>query len=153
MYLGLKPIGINSFGDISSKDVAELYKYIPENFPLITKSEKLKIVNFCPKAIKFNDIGNLTLNELIEKGNKKLSIELSFETEILIPKIQRILENSREARDPECDWSVESKNKAIEDYNRLNNILETFLEARLGRSKRGIVTLFGQEIHNAPLSV
>ncbi|MDD5530623.1 MAG: AAA family ATPase [bacterium] len=133
---------------ISNYDEILNYSLIETDIP----ANKYDIVHFVPKEVNIKDYNIFRGNEIIRYANQLDSIigvdALSNGT---FAKIKIIQDRYSNAKDPEITTSMEEREKAIEEYNKLKELIRIFLNTDLKRNIDG-PTLFDFPLGQSNLS-
>jgi ABC-type multidrug transport system ATPase subunit len=114
------------------------------------------IIKFVPRPVGLMPAGNLNKQNLKEKAElisqaEKIGVEQS--PECTLPKIQQLQDMWREATHQDAiGQKKEARDLIINEYQRLVNLIDEILGAKLERNTEGEATLFGRRIDNLSLS-
>jgi predicted ATPase len=124
-------------------------------WPLVETTEYAEMyqpIPFVPKSLQLQNSDQYSLDNMINAANNIDTIGVQYLPNGAFAKIQIIQNKWREATHQDNIVPLEVKQKAIDDYNRLNNLIETFLGTSIGRTIDSKPTLFGFPMNNSNLS-
>lgn len=125
------------------------------NWDFIETSEILefyKIIDFVPKRLELTDVSDLGKSQLSRYASDINSVGVEHLPQGTFAKIQQIQNRWWSATHQNTQVSEEERNKAIEDYNNLKDLVQKFLNTELGRNLDDEATLFGFPLGRANLS-
>lgn len=122
--------------------------------PVITDISDMPVVvvDFVPKTIDLQDWANANKQEWMNRAIKAKNIGVQQLHSSCLPLIQQVMERWVNTSHPNLDFSEQEKKAALDDYCRLQEIVEKFLRTKIGWDKDGYSTLFGMPIAKAQLS-
>jgi len=109
-------------------------------------------VRFVPKNLELHDSNTFAKNQIINYATNLNSVgvdNLSYGT---FSKIQVIQDRWFNSTHPSSGASKYEKQSAIDDYEKLQNIIEIFLNTKIGRTINDEPTLFGFPLGQSNLS-
>lgn len=111
-----------------------------------------KTVRFVPKSLRLNNPNDISKNQLRDKANLINQIGFGGSPDGVLAKIQYIQDVYMETSHQNSNFSEEVVNSAKEDFDRLNEFVQLFLNTPIGRTKDGTATLFDFPLGLARLS-
>lgn len=115
-------------------------------------AENYKAVHFVPKNLKLDDCNNFNKTQIIQKANSINAVGINYLPSGTFAKIQVIQDRLFNATHPNSQIPKEDKDKAINQYKFLDELVFTFLNTNLGRTIDGEATLFGFALGKSQLS-
>ncbi|MFA6596392.1 MAG: AAA family ATPase [Ignavibacteriaceae bacterium] len=115
-------------------------------------AENYVSVPFVPKKLDLTDCNNFQKSQIINAATDINKVGVSFLPAGTFSKIQVIQDRNREATHPDSQVSEEEKQIAINEYEKLNKLVEIFLNTSIGRTIDGEATLFGFPMGKSNLS-
>lgn len=134
-------------------DMKELENLNSWNYIITSElADKYKIVEFVPKNLELLDPNTLSRVEL--EGYASSLDRLGFETyhECVFAKIQYLQDLYINATHSETTIRDEDKKNIVNEYKRLQNFINTFLNTDLTRSEEGYAELFDLQLGKTRLS-
>lgn len=114
--------------------------------------EKYVIIPFIPKKLVITDCNNLQKNEIDIYSNQMDLIGTESLSRGTFARIQTTQEKWFNATHQDSKIPKKQKEKAIDDYNKLKELIKIFLNTELDRNISGDPTLFGFPLGQANLS-
>lgn len=133
----------------------EKHKFIAESpIPIICEKhhQNIAVIDFVPNRIELEDWVNHSKMEWMNRANTAKNPGIFQLYQATIPLIQQISETYFNITHPMANFSKEEIEAATSDYERLQNIINSFLGLRIGWDKHSYSTLFGKPIAEAQLS-
>ncbi len=127
---------IQSWNQIETSELAENYTPIP----------------FVPKNITLQDNKQFPINQIKLFAERINTVGIDFLADGALSKIQTVQDKWFNVTHPSIHASDDERKKAIDDYERLKNIIKIFLNEQLDRNINGEATLFGFPIGQTKLS-
>ena len=115
-------------------------------------AETYSFVHFVPKSLDLEDSNNLGKNELIMLANSVSDIGVANLPKGTFAKIQYIQDRWFNFTHQNFQSTEKEKEKAIEDYEILNETVENFLNTSIDRDADGNAKLFGLPLGQTNLS-
>jgi len=115
-------------------------------------SENYISVPFVPKQLELKDCNTFQKNQIITAATNVSNVGVGHLPDGTFAKIQVIQDRCREATHPDSQVSKEEKQIAIKDYEKLNKLVEIFLNTSVERTLDGEATLFGFPMGKSNLS-
>lgn len=109
-------------------------------------------VPFVPKKLNLKDCNTYRKNQIIDAASSINDVGVEHLPEGAFAKIQVIQDRCREATHPDSQVPKEEKQISINDYEKLNKLIEIFLNTSIGRTLDGEATLFGFPMGKSNLS-
>jgi len=110
------------------------------------------VVYFVPKKLNLKDCNALAPNQLNINSERVKSIGIDELADCALAKIKRVVDIRFNATHQDYQGDIKAKQKAIEEYEQLDELIFTFLGVRLDRNIDGDTTLFNFPIGSAKLS-
>ena len=114
--------------------------------------EGYQIVEFVPKKLELKDCNALTPTQLKSNAEQVKEVGISKLSDNCLAKIKKVVDSQFNATHQNYIGDTNSKKNAIDEYERLDNLIRTFIGVPLGRNVDGDTTLFGLPIGSAQLS-
>lgn len=114
--------------------------------------DSYQIVHFVPKVLNLKDCNALTPNQLKQNSENVKNIGVESLPECSLAKIKKVVDNHFNATHQNFQGNADLKQRTIEEYEYLDNLIYTFLGTRLDRNTDGDTTLFNFPIGSAKLS-
>jgi predicted ATPase len=115
-------------------------------------SERYSFVPFVPKSLILSDCNTFAKSDIINFATTIDSVGVSNLPQGAFAKIQVIQDKWFNATHQNTQVTVTEKEKAVADYERLKNIIETFLNSKITRTINDEATLFGFPMGQSNLS-
>ncbi len=115
-------------------------------------TSKVNGISFIPKSLQLSDSNAITPSQMLDKSIAIDNLGLENIQDTTFSKIQVIQNRYFEATHPQSQLSPDEKNKCINDYNKLNELISKFLNTKVERDKDGHATLFGFKLGKSQLS-
>ena len=134
-------------------EINNRYKII--NWDLIETSELTQnytIIPFVPKSLDLKDCNNFRKSEITANAQSIDNVGVNQLASGTFARIQVIQDRWFNATHQESSLSQEEKEMAISDYDKLKDLIGTFLNTRIERSIDGEPTLFGFPLGQSNLS-
>lgn len=125
------------------------------NWPLIKTNnyyDNYNTISFVPKDLRIKDNRSFNKNDLDSYADTAYQIGLSNMSHSAYAYIQKIQEKWFNATHPLITINEDEKNKAINTYKQLNEILNSFLGCEISRDKDGNATIFNFPLAASNLS-
>lgn len=137
-----------------NRDIENFNKQLRES-PFLTTTnpeDRPSIISFVPKTLELTDPSELSTNNI--KSNSDNIDRLGIETISIgaLSRIQRTQNTWFNCTHQHSNASDDQKRNAIDEYDRLRDLLSLFLGTDLERTDDGEATLFGFPIGKAQLS-
>ena len=122
--------------------------------PIITDSgeQKVTVVDFVPNKIDLDDWSNQNKQQWMQRANQAAQPGVSNLHQATLPLIQQVLERWINTTHPKLKHSEDDIQVSMDDYQRLQSIIKSFLGTEIGWDKNGFSTIFGRPISKAQLS-
>ncbi len=135
-------------------EIAEFNELLKTPIPIILDDNKqnVSVIDFVPNRIELEDWTNQTEQTWMKRALQATTIGVSDLHLATIPLIQKVTKNWFHSTHQIIDLPQEEINTAIENYNRLQSIIKSFIGATIGINQDGHSTLFGKPIAKAQLS-
>lgn len=114
--------------------------------------DSYQIVHFVPKRLDLQDCNTLTPNQLNTNSERVKNIGVEALSDCALAKIKKVVDIRFNATHQDYQGDIDAKQKAIEEYEQLDDLIFTFLGTRLSRNIEGDATLFNLPIGSAKLS-
>lgn len=136
------------------KQILELTTVINNPMPIILNemTQKITVVDFVPNKIELEDWANQNKQSWMQKANQATNPGVSSLYQTTIPLIQKIMENWVHTSNPNLLFPEDEIKSAQDDYERLQNIINSFIGTKIGWNRNGYSTIFDKPIAQAQLS-
>lgn len=125
------------------------------NWDLIETSEvsdRYTSVRFVPKRLDLQDCNSFPKNEIIRHATNISMVGIDNLIHGTFAKIQVVQDRCFNATHPDSHISEEEKLLAKNDYDKLQHVIESFLDTKIERTIDGEATLFGFPMGKSNLS-
>jgi len=109
-------------------------------------------VYFVPKELNLSDCSTYPKNRMLQFANSVNDVGVSALPQGVFAKIQVIQDRWFNATHQQSQIDIEEKATAIENYNKLNQLIGIFLNTSIGRTIDDEATLFGFSLGKSRLS-
>lgn len=116
------------------------------------QSESYSFVSFVPKSLDLQDCNLYSKSQIISYASTIDNVGIINLPQGAYAKIQVIQDKWFNATHQNTQITKEDKEKAIADYEKLQNIIETFLNSKITRTINDEATLFGFPLGKSNLS-
>lgn len=121
--------------------------------PIITDTDiPVTVVEFVPKKVDLRDWADTSKKDWMNRAQQAKNIGVGHLDSSCLPLIQNVVERWVNTSHQGMSFTDLDKKAALDEYNRLQNIIEKFLGTRVEWDKDGYTTLFGKPIAKAQLS-
>ncbi|MFA6189573.1 MAG: AAA family ATPase [Sulfuricurvum sp.] len=136
------------------QQIKEQEIFLKTPVPIIVDKEQegITVVDFVPNKIELEDWSNLTKQQWMQRADQAISPGVSTLHQSTIPLIQQVLERWVNATHPGLEFPEGDKQKAIDDYKRLQDIIKSFIGETIYWNKDGSSTIYDKPIFQAELS-
>lgn len=125
------------------------------SFPTIiidSNKTNITVVDFVPNKIDLEDWSSIPKKDWMNRANKAKELGISTLQASTLPLIQKVSERWLNTTHPELTYSEKETKEAIDDYERLQSIIKSFLGTKIGWNQDGYSTIFDKPIAQAQLS-
>lgn len=136
-------------GLLNFQKTIELYKYIETSESYISHC---KIVEYVPKNLYLKDCSDIAKRQLLNHAKMIDTVGVGNLNEATLSKIQVFQDRYWNSTHQHTKISQEEKEKSINDYDKLKELIEIFLNTTLERTNDGEATLFGFPLGQSQLS-
>ena len=134
----------------------ELSKYVNvQQWNLIEtdlENDNYSFVRFVPKVLNLQDCNSYSKNQLISNANSINDVGIDKLPNGAFAKIQFIQDRWFYSTHPYTEATEDERNKAINDYEKLQSIIEIFLNTKITRTINDEATLFDFPMGQSNLS-
>jgi predicted ATPase len=138
----------NSLHQISVSEAQDIWKKIETN----ELGNHYNSIFFVPKDLRIEDPNQMPPKQMIVAANAINNAGMNTLSKGAFAKIQHIQDIWFNATHPQSNLTKEEKYNAIQDYEKLVDLIKTFFNTEIERSKENYATIFGFELANANLS-
>ncbi|NTU44830.1 MAG: AAA family ATPase [Chlorobiaceae bacterium] len=124
----------------------------PDPITMDLPSQNISVVDFVPRGVYLADWANSNKQDWMEKANKAKQLGVEHLTGATLPLIQKVMDRWVNTTHPGLSYSDDEKNVSLDDYERLQTIIHSFLGTKIGWNKDGYSTIFDKPIAKAQLS-
>ena len=136
-----------------TKQLEEYASYLDWQFIETTElSEQYTAIHFVPKVLKLDDCNSFNKTQIVNKANAINQIGISSLPSGAFAKIQVIQDRWFNATHPSSLISDSEREQAIKEYEKLNELIGTFLNTTIGRTIDDEATLFRFPMGKSKLS-
>lgn len=114
--------------------------------------DNYQVVYFVPKGLDLTDCNKLTPEDLEINANNVNTLGVLQLPKGSLAKIKKVVDKKFNVTHQDSQVDPDIKQKAINEYENLDNLIYSFLGIRLGRDVDGNTTLFGFPIGSSNLS-
>ncbi len=114
--------------------------------------ERYTAVHFVPKELNLYDSNNYNKTQILREANTVSNVGVDGLSRGTFAKIQVIQDRWFNATHHRSQVNEEEKNKAISEYEKLNDLVSIFLNTSIGRTINDEATLFGFPLGKSKLS-
>ncbi len=124
----------------------------PIPITLDDNQQNVAVIDFVPNRIELEDWANQNKQSWEQKATQAKNPGVANLFQTSIPLIQKVMEIWFNTTHPMAEISDEDKESALKDYQRLQDIVKSFLSTEIGWNKDGYSTIFNKPIARAQLS-
>ena len=124
----------------------------PIPITLENKQQNVTVVDFVPNRIELEDWTNQTEQSWMQRASQATTIGVSNLHLATIPLIQKVTRTWFNSTHPSIKISQKEKDIATADYERLQSIIQSFIDTKIELDQNGHSTLFDKPIAKAQLS-
>jgi predicted ATPase len=117
-----------------------------------TPSDNYSFVRFVPKSLQLQDCNSFSKSQIINDASTIDNVGIDNLPRGAFAKIQVIQDRWFNSTHQHSQATAEEKQKAISDYERLQIVIETFLNTKITRTVNDEATLFGFPMGQSNLS-
>jgi len=118
----------------------------------LPENQNIKIVNYVPKSTQLTGTHELRQYEQKAKAQSANNLGCNQLADAAISLIQDVYDQYWNTSHPEFDGEEAEKITAKENFDRLQEIINRFIGAKLSRNKDGVATIYDKPIAQAQLS-
>jgi len=118
----------------------------------LPENQNIKIVNYVPKSTQLTGTHELRQYEQKAKAQSANNLGCNQLADAAISLIQDVYDQYWNTSHPEFDGVEAEKITAKENFDRLQEIINRFIGAKLSRNKDGVATIYDKPIAQAQLS-
>lgn len=136
------------------KQILLFEKMLKNPIPIILDNteQNVAVVDFVPNKIELEDWANQNKQSWEQKATQAKNPGVANLFQTSIPLIQKVMEIWFNTTHPMTEISDEDKENALNDYQKLQDIVKSFLGTEIGWNKDGYSTIFNKPIAQAQLS-
>lgn len=138
----------NYENEIIEIEKKKIWKFIETN----QLSDNYAGVHFVPKRLDLKDSNSFAKDQIISHAKNINIVGVNLLPDATFAKIQFIQDRYYNVTHQDLNISEEDKSKGIEDYKKLEKVIEIFLGTKVGRTLDGEATLFGFPMGKSNLS-
>jgi len=127
-------------------------KLIDTALPIVCEGNKLTVVDFVPNKIELEGWSNFSKQEWENRATTAKTLGIKTIHQATIPLIHQVSERFFNATHQHLQSTAIEINNATKDYERLKNIIKSFLGADISWNLDAHSTIFGKPIAQANLS-
>ncbi|MGE4398914.1 MAG: AAA family ATPase [Campylobacterales bacterium] len=122
--------------------------------PLILneESQNVSVVDFVPNRIELEDWANHSKQEWTSRATNAKNVGVGNLFQSTIPLIQQVIEEWARTSNDNLGFDESTVKQCKDNYNRLQEIVNSFIGTTIGYSRDGYSTLFNKPIAQAQLS-